>query len=75
MGGVLNPKELCTKTGESMMEVLRTKHLDAQPLTATSLNTYPDHPPEIVPVDINNNTVMEVVRQLSGVSEPGKQTQ
>ena len=55
-----------------MVEVLRTKHLDARPLTVPSLNTYPDRPPDIVPLDITNNTVREVAGRLSGGSEPGE---
>ena len=60
-GGVLQPEELCTKTGERVMDVLRTKHPDARPPTAASLDTYPDHQPELVPVDITSDMVMEVV--------------
>ena len=48
------------------MEVLLTKHLDALPPTAASLDTYLDRPPELVPVDITDDTVTEVVVQLSG---------
>ena len=64
-GGVLYPIELCTKTGERVMEVLRTKHPEACPPTAASLELYPDRRPEIVPVDITDYTVTEVVGQLS----------
>ena len=48
------------------MEVLRTKHPDARPPSATSLDTYPDQPPELVLADITENTVTEVVGRLSG---------
>ena len=65
-GEMLQPAELCTKTRERVMEMLRTKHLDACPLTVASLDTYPDHPPEFVPVGITNNTVTEVVERLYG---------
>ena len=40
-GGVLLPEDKCTKTGESVMEVLYTKNPDACPLSAASLDTYP----------------------------------
>ena len=53
------------------MEVMRTKHLDARPPTADSLDTYPDHPPELSTGDITDDTVTEVVRQLSGGTGPG----
>ena len=43
-GGVLLPEEHCTETGERVMEVLRTKHPEACPPSAASLNTYTDKP-------------------------------
>ena len=36
-GGVLHPEETCTKTGKFILEVLRSKHPEARPLTAQSL--------------------------------------
>ena len=53
------------------MDVMRTKHLDAHTPTTSSLDTYSERPPEIVPVDTTNNTVMEVAGRLYGVSGPG----
>ena len=53
------------------MEVLRTNHPDAFPKTAASLDSYPDLPPELVPVDITNDAVMEVAGRLSGGARPG----
>ena len=53
------------------MEVLHTKYPEARPQTAASLDSYPDRPPELVPVDITNNTVMSVAGQLSGEAGPG----
>ena len=44
MGGVLQNEELCTKTRERLMEVLRIKHPEVRPPTASSLDTYPDRP-------------------------------
>ena len=60
MVGVLNPAELCTNTKERVMDVLCTKHPDARPPAATILDTYQDRPPELVPVDTNNNKVTKV---------------
>ena len=60
-GGELHPEELCIKTGERVMEVMRTKNLDARPLSASSLDTYTDRPQEIVLVVITKDTVTEVV--------------
>ena len=48
------------------MEVLRTKHLDARPPTASILDSYLDRPPEIVPFDITDNMVTAVTGKLSG---------
>ena len=48
------------------MEVLHTKHPDACLPTAAILDTYPDRPPELVPVDINDDTVTEMTGRISG---------
>ena len=53
------------------MEVLCTKHLDTCPPSASSLETYLDRPPELVPVDITDDTVTEVAGRLSGEAGPG----
>ena len=50
--GVLQPGDRCTKTGDRVMEVLRAKHPEARTLTAAILDSYPDRPPELTPVDI-----------------------
>ena len=70
-GGVLQPGYRCTKTGDRVMEVLRAKHPEAQTPTAASLDSYPDRPPELTPVDITNDTVTAVAGRLSGGSGPG----
>ena len=62
--GVLHPGERCTKTGETVMELMCTKHPEACTPTAASLDLYPDCPRKIVPVDITNDTVMAVAGQL-----------
>ena len=74
----MQPAEHCTKTGDRVMEVLRTKHPNKRPLSAASQDTYTGRPPELVPVDIMNNMVTEVAVHLSrgagtgegGLSEP-----
>ena len=53
------------------MEVMRTKHPEARPPTAASLDSYPDRPPELVPVDITNETVTLVAGRLSVGARPG----
>ena len=40
-GGVLHTGDRCTKTGDRVMEVIRTKHLEARTPTAASLDSYP----------------------------------
>ena len=70
-GGVPQPAERCTNTGERVMEVLRTKHPEAHSQTTASLDLYLDRLPELVPVDITDDTVMEVAGQLSGGAGPG----
>ena len=53
------------------MEVLCTKHPEARPPTAASMDSYPDRPPELVPVDSTNDTVTAVAGRLSGRACPG----
>ena len=69
--GVLYLDELCTKTGKWVMEVLRTKHPDAHLLYTASLDTYIDRTPDLVPVDINKDTLTEVAGQLCGCAGMG----
>ena len=68
---MIYPVEWCTKADERVMEVLRTKHPEACPPTEASLDSYPDRPPDLVHVDITNNTVAEVAGRLSGGAGPG----
>ena len=64
-GGVLQPEEICTKTGERVMEVLRIRHPDALSLSASSLYTYLDQPLELVPLEITEDTVTELAGRIS----------
>ena len=61
----------CTKTGDQVMEVLRTKHPEARTPTAASLDSYPGCLPELTPVDITEDTVTAVAGRLSGGAGPG----
>ena len=70
-GGVLLQEEHCTNTGEHMIEVLRTKHPDAHPPSAASLNTYTDKLTEMVHVDITDDVVLAVAGRLLGRAGPG----
>ena len=70
-GGVLQPGDRCTKTGDQVMEVIRTKHPEARKPTAASLDSYPGCPPELTPVDITEDTVTAVAGRLSEGAGPG----
>ena len=70
-GGVLQPGYRCTKTGNRVMEVLRTKHPEARTPTAASLDSYLSCPPSLTMVDITEDTVTAVAGRLSGGAGPG----
>ena len=63
-------RKQCTKYWERMMEVLRTKHPGASPPYSASLKSYTDRPPELVPVDITEDTVTEISGRLSRGTKP-----
>ena len=65
------PRDKFTNNGERVMEVLHTKHPDSRPPSATSLDAYPNNPPEMVPVNITDNVVAAVAGRLSGGAGPG----
>ena len=69
---MLQPAELCTKIGEREMELVHTKHPDARPPSAAILDTYLDCPPELVPINIIDYMVTEVLGRLSGRADPGE---
>ena len=73
-GGVPQPEEHCTETGYRVMDLMCTKHLNARLPQAASIETYKGRPPEIVPVEITEDTVTEVVGHLSGGAGPGGET-
>ena len=54
-----------------MIEVLRTKHLEARAPIVASLDSYPNLPLELVPVDITDNTLTEVAWKLLGRGRAG----
>ena len=55
-----------------MIEVLRTKHLEARAPIVASLDSYPNLPLELVPVDITDNTLTEVAWKLLGRGRAGR---
>ena len=54
-----------------MLNVLCSKHLKECPAADASFNSYMVAPPEIVPLYIMANTVIEVVQQLSSGAGTG----
>ena len=71
MGGVLQPGDRCKKTGDQVMEVLRTKHPEARTPTAAILDSYMGRPPELTLVDITEDTLTTVAGRLSGGARLG----
>ena len=71
MGGVLQPGDRFEKTGDRVLEVLRSKHPEAQTPTEACLESYTGRPPELTPVDIIDDTVTSVAGRLSGSAGPG----
>ena len=53
------------------MEVLKTKHPDARPPSVSSLDAYPNNPPDMVPVDITDDVLTAVAGRISGGAGPG----
>ena len=48
MSGVLQSRDRCKKTGDQVMEVIRTKHPETRTPTAASLDYYLGRPPELI---------------------------
>ena len=69
-GGVFHPGEICSKTGQNILEVLCLKHPGARPPTASRFEAYGGKTPALMPVDITDETVTSVTRQLSGYAGP-----
>ncbi len=69
-GGVLLPDDVDEKTGESVIDVLQSKHPDAQVPDAAELEDY-ETVPNFVDLDITKEVVEKVARRLSGSAGPG----
>ena len=68
---MLQPGERCEKTGDRVLEVLRSKYPEARTPTAACLESYTGFSPELTPVDITDDTVTAVAGRLSGGAGPG----
>lgn len=66
-GGVLMPDAIDEKTGDSVEQVLRSKHPDARIPDASSLQHY-DTTPDFVDLDITPTVVESVARELRGAA-------
>ena len=64
--GVFQLEDTFPKTGQTVLEVLHSKHPEACPLTSRSQEAYGGKPPAMVPEDITDVTVATVTRKLLG---------
>jgi hypothetical protein len=64
-GGILLPDDIDEKSGNTISEVLESKHPDARTPDANSLPKY-SNTPDFVDVDITEESVEKVARRLSG---------
>ena len=71
-GGVLQPGGRCTNTGDRVMEVLSAKHPEDWTPNAVIMDSYPNFPLELTPVEITDDTVTVVAGRLSGGAGPGR---
>ena len=70
-GGIMHPGDACSNTGKPVLDVIVSKQPEAHAPSSTSLDAYPGRPPELVPVNFLDGTVIEVVQCLSGGAGPG----
>ena len=71
-GGVLGPKDLCTKTGTPVIEVLRAKHPDQripdlQDPENLAFSEYPEVP-DPIPIDCDPVAMESVAKKLTGAA-------
>ena len=69
-GGALDPENNCSKTGDPVSEVLKSKHPEPQ---IPNVEDFYDHAylPEIMELDITQEHVEQVARHASGATGPG----
>ena len=67
---MFQPGDIFPRTGQPVLDVLCSKHPEVRPLTAIILEAYGGKPPALVMVDITNEMVAIVVRQLLGALGP-----
>ena len=69
-GGVLSPDNINAKSGRPVIDVLWQKHL-APIIPDVEVLEYSDIVPELVPLDITEDRVKQISRQLTGAAGPG----
>ena len=69
-GSVLMPDKIDEKSGDTVAEVLASKHPEARMPVASSLHQYANTP-DFVDVDVTEETVEKVARRLSGSAGVG----
>ena len=67
----LQPGNSCSNPRKPVLNVFWSKHPEACASSTTSLDAYPGQSPELVPVNLTKDTVLEVARRLSEGSGPG----
>ena len=68
---MFQPRDILPKTGQPVLDVLRSKHPEARHPTGSSLVAYRGKPTALVPLDITNEKVATVARRLLGAAGPG----
>ena len=63
---MLHPGEACINMGETVLDVRLEKHPEDCSLSVINPENYSGRPTEFSPSDLAEDTVMEVVRRLSG---------
>ena len=62
----MKPRDACTKTGETVLDVLQAKNPEAHAPSDIILAVYHGRPPELVSVELIEDTVIQVARRLLG---------
>ena len=70
-GPVLQPSDRCTKTNRPVIDVLRDKHPPLRMPDGQSELFTGDDLPDVIDIDITEDTVEKVASQLSGAAGPG----
>ena len=69
-GEIMLPDEIDAKTGDTVLDVLQSKHPDMRVPDIALMEEY-DTLPDFVELDITADTVEKVARRLSGSAGPG----